>query len=86
VPVDEDQKEDLRRQVTEILNAEPSLHYAVDPSLIGGMVLQVGDRVYDASIAGKLKHMTDNLSRSLRISRRNRDARGEDDKEGTQSP
>ncbi len=86
VPVDEKQKEDLRRQVTDLLNAEPALRYAVDPDIIGGMVLQIGDRVYDASVAGKLKQMTDNLSRSLRLSRRNRDARSEDDKEGMQSP
>ena len=37
------------------------LHFEVDPSLIGGMIIRIGDRVVDSSIKTKLE----NLSRQL---------------------
>jgi F-type H+-transporting ATPase subunit delta len=33
------------------------MHYAVDPSLIGGMVIRIKDRVLDSSIRTKLADM-----------------------------
>jgi F-type H+-transporting ATPase subunit delta len=38
-----------------------SLTTSVDPTLIGGLVIQVGDNLYDASIAGKLNKVKQNL-------------------------
>ena len=35
--------------------------YSVDASLIGGMVIRIGDRVVDSSIRTKLDNMTNNL-------------------------
>lgn len=37
------------------------MNYQLDPSLIGGMVIRIGDRVVDGSIKTKL----DKLSREL---------------------
>ena len=37
------------------------MHYETDPSLIGGMVIRIGDRVVDSSIRTKLDNMTKNL-------------------------
>ena len=37
------------------------MHYSVDPSLIGGMVIRVNDRVVDSSIRTKLNDMTKQL-------------------------
>ena len=37
------------------------MHYEVDPALIGGMVIRIGDRVVDSSIRTKLE----NISRQL---------------------
>lgn len=37
------------------------MHYQTDPSLIGGLVIQIGDRVVDSSIQGKLNDMKDEL-------------------------
>ena len=33
-----------------MIAATPILHVVVDPDLIGGLVVQVGDDVYDASV------------------------------------
>lgn len=39
------------------------MQYFVDASLIGGMVIRIGDRVVDASIKSKLARMARNLSK-----------------------
>jgi F-type H+-transporting ATPase subunit delta len=38
-----------------------ALNATVDPSLIGGLVIQVGDNLYDASISGSLNKVKQNL-------------------------
>ncbi len=47
----------LRKLLATELNAQVVLQNQVDPSLIGGFVVKVGDRQIDASIAGKLKKL-----------------------------
>ncbi len=37
------------------------MHYQTDASLIGGMVIRIGDRVVDSSIKSKLEEMSRNL-------------------------
>lgn len=39
------------------LGGEPVVEQVVDPSLIGGVVLRLGDTVYDGSIANQLKNL-----------------------------
>lgn len=38
------------------------MHYSEDPSLIGGIVIRIGDRVMDGSLKTKLESMTRKLS------------------------
>ena len=47
----------LKQIITDEINAEVVLHNIVDPALIGGFVVRVGDRQIDASIAGKLNKL-----------------------------
>ncbi len=47
----------LRKVIAGEINAEVVLRNNVDPSLIGGFVVNVGDKQIDASIAGKLKKL-----------------------------
>ena len=37
------------------------MHYEVDPSLIGGMVIRIGDRVVDTSVKSRLNDLTKQL-------------------------
>jgi F-type H+-transporting ATPase subunit delta len=57
------------------LEGEPVLELAVDPKLIGGAVLRLGDTVYDSSIANQLQilrqQMMDRSAHEIQ-SRRNR--------------
>lgn len=57
------QKEQIVKRLLETTDYETfEMHYAVDASLIGGMVIRIKDRVMDSSIRTKLYE----LSKSLR--------------------
>jgi F-type H+-transporting ATPase subunit delta len=58
VPLDGAQQAALRERLVALLGgATPILHPVVDPSLIGGLVVQVGDEVYDASVRNRLEQL-----------------------------
>ena len=40
---------------------EMEMNYSIDPSLIGGMIVRIGDRVVDSSIKNKLNRLTSDL-------------------------
>lgn len=57
-------QQEIYEQLRATLGAEPVLHVTVDPSLIAGIMIRVGDRVYDGSVATQL-----NLARRAMIDR-----------------
>ncbi|HEV3255632.1 MAG TPA: ATP synthase F1 subunit delta [Gemmataceae bacterium] len=61
VPMAEDQRERLRRQLHDALHLEPLLDARVDPDLLGGLVVRVGDWLYDGSVRARLKSIRDQL-------------------------
>jgi F-type H+-transporting ATPase subunit delta len=54
VPLDHALAHRLTEQLRGMLGAEPHLNRVTDPKLIGGVVLRVGDTIYDGSIATHL--------------------------------
>jgi len=54
VPLSGDQQAALRQTLAESLRKEPILELAVDPDLLGGVVVQIGDKVYDSSVKARL--------------------------------
>lgn len=61
VPLPDDQRERLRTQLRESFRKEPVFEEKVDPELLGGLVVRVGDWLYDASVRTRL----DNLRKQL---------------------
>lgn len=62
VPLTEEQKKmtlDRLLKVTKYVQFD--MHYTVDESLIGGMVIRIGDRVVDSSVRTKLNTMASKL-------------------------
>jgi len=57
VPVDDALADRLGEQLRELLGGQPVLSRRVDPELIGGAVVRVGDTIYDGSVATQLKNM-----------------------------
>ncbi|HJN65135.1 MAG TPA: ATP synthase F1 subunit delta [Pirellulales bacterium] len=56
-PLNEQMREQLFKQVHDLLSLEPELVAHVDPEILGGIVLKIGDTVYDGSIAAELERL-----------------------------
>lgn len=62
VPLSEQQLGQIHDRLQSVLSQEPVLIPVVDADLLGGLVIQVGDTVYDGSLRTRLR----NLQRRLR--------------------
>ena len=60
-PLSETQKAELMEKLGRVTGKEVSLREHRDPSLIGGVVVRIGDRRIDGSIKGRLAAMTAEL-------------------------
>lgn len=56
-PLDEDTLARVRAKLGGMFQREIQLRTKIDPEIIGGMVIRVGDTVYDASVAAQLQEM-----------------------------
>lgn len=54
-PLDEALAGRVTQSLRSVVEGEPLLERTVDPSILGGIVVRVGDTVYDGSIANQLK-------------------------------
>ena len=62
VPLDGARRAAVERRLLETAGYKSmELHYDVDPSIIGGMIIRVGDRVVDSSIRTRLDGLTKQL-------------------------
>jgi F-type H+-transporting ATPase subunit delta len=60
-PLNDDERERLRRALNARTGREVELDVAVDESLVGGVVARVGDVVFDGSIRTHLQQLRSNL-------------------------
>jgi F-type H+-transporting ATPase subunit delta len=61
VPLDDDARSALVARLGELSRGTPVLHEEVDPALIAGLVVQIGDVVYDSSARNRLEQIRDHL-------------------------
>ncbi len=64
IEMDEGQRRQLVKTLRQMLDATPRVNALVDAELIGGMVVRVGDRVFDASVAGDLHRLGARIART----------------------
>lgn len=57
LPVSAETLEVVRQSLAKALAAEPIMTATVDPALLGGMVIRVGDTVYDGSLRTRIKQL-----------------------------
>ena len=62
VPLTETEAEALQNRLMKRFGPDLEFEFAVDPSLIGGVYLRVGDQVIDGSVAGRLAAMREHLT------------------------
>lgn len=61
-PLNGVQTEQLAAKLSRIYGREMSIHTEVDPSLLGGLIIRVGDEVIDGSTSGKLERLRTNFA------------------------
>ena len=61
VPLEPAELEAIAARVREMSGSRVEIHAAVDPELIGGLTVRVGDRLIDASVRGRLERLRDRL-------------------------
>jgi F-type H+-transporting ATPase subunit delta len=64
VPLADDFRERLAGQLRTTLEREPILDLTIEPDLLGGIVVQVGDYLYDASVRTRLDSIRNQLVES----------------------
>ncbi|MFO1066057.1 MAG: ATP synthase F1 subunit delta [Pirellulales bacterium] len=66
------QKTQIADKLKSSFGKEAVLVEKVDPSLIGGVVLRIGDAVYDGSVSGKLQSMSHSVKAGVQRAIRNK--------------
>lgn len=62
LPLTAEEKETVKRDILTKMGAQASVSFRVDPSILGGLVVRVGDKVWDASVAGKLENLRQSMA------------------------
>lgn len=62
VPLSPQEEEALRIKLAARFGQDLEFAFVVDPSILGGVVVRVGDRVIDGSVAGQLASLKNSLS------------------------
>lgn len=60
-PLSDEQLQRIKTRLDAALRSEPILQPVVDESLIGGLVIQIGDTVHDGSVRTRLKNLGNRL-------------------------
>jgi F-type H+-transporting ATPase subunit delta len=63
-PLEAEAQDRLRRRLGEVTGKDVYLELRQDPTLLGGVVSQVGSRVYDGSLKMQLARLRDELARA----------------------
>lgn len=64
VRLDDQSRQHIRRQLETATGKKVELHEAVDPGIIGGLVVRVGDTIIDSSLQGRLKALRKRMRRA----------------------
>jgi len=64
-PLDEPQRARLQAEIRRLTGLEPILVERVDPNVLGGLMVQVGDHLFDASAGRRLRDYRDELRRAV---------------------
>jgi F-type H+-transporting ATPase subunit delta len=68
MPMEFDETEDLRKTLEAKTGKKVRLRIEVEPELIGGVVVRIGDRVYDGSVQHQLASLRDQLEERAYLS------------------
>jgi F-type H+-transporting ATPase subunit delta len=62
VPLTSEEEQAFRQRIHGRFGSDVDLDFRVDSSILGGVIVQVGDKIIDGSVAGKLNALHDRLA------------------------
>jgi F-type H+-transporting ATPase subunit delta len=65
IQLDDDYILDISKRLTEMIGKPVVVHVEVDTSLVGGIIIKIGDKVMDGSIKSKLAALKRELGRAV---------------------
>lgn len=66
VELSEQEKDSIRQSLSKQFGGDLSFAFRVDPSLMGGLRVRVGDRLIDTSVASRLSALRESLTSAVR--------------------
>jgi F-type H+-transporting ATPase subunit b len=57
LPLSDEEKEIVKRDILSKVGTQATISFRVDPAILGGLVVKVGDKLLDASVAGQLESL-----------------------------
>ncbi|WP_068777403.1 F0F1 ATP synthase subunit delta [Paenibacillus sp. FJAT-26967] len=64
LPLTEAQVKEIAEQFSRMTGKQIRVQTVIDPSLLGGITVRIGDRLYDGSLAGKLERLEKSLKQA----------------------
>jgi ATP synthase F1 delta subunit len=61
LPLTQAEQDTIKRDILAQVGAQSTVTFRVDPSILGGLVIRVGDKVMDGSVSGQLETMRQGL-------------------------
>lgn len=61
LPLSEEEQKTIKTEVLGKLGTEAAITFTVDPKILGGLIVKVGDRVIDGSLAGQIQNLRNSL-------------------------
>ena len=62
LPLTPEEKEIVKADILSKLGSQATVTFRVNPAILGGLIIRVGDKVLDGSVAGKLESLRQSLS------------------------
>ncbi len=69
IPLTDSLKEKILTIVKKIINKKVTIENIIDPSIIGGFILRVGDQQFDASISGEMNELRREFDNNLYVTK-----------------
>ncbi len=62
LPLSSEEKELVKREILAKIGSQATVSFRVDPSILGGLIVRVGDKILDASVANQLEGLRHSLA------------------------
>ncbi len=61
LPLTKSEQETVRKEIIERMGSGESVSFHVNPNILGGLIIRIGDKVLDGSVSGKLQGLRQSL-------------------------